>query len=101
VDTKLADLTAADGTSIGSGLATCLVSNATSDAGVAEWISKYPALQEFEDLHAWFRPLMNTVGQRLLAKATFGARMRLYVRKRAERGEARRGRRSTSTWGSP
>ena len=78
MDAKLADLTAADGKAIGSGLAASLVSNTTSDAAVAEWISKYPALQNFDELHAWFRPLMNTVGKRLLAKSKLGAAFRLY-----------------------
>jgi hypothetical protein len=78
VDSKLADLTVADGVLIGSGLAASLVSNTTSDAAVAEWISKYPALENFDELHAWFRPLMNTVGKRLLAKSKLGAAFRLY-----------------------
>ena len=37
---KVADLTAADGPSLGAGLATCLASNTKSDEGVAEWIEK-------------------------------------------------------------
>jgi hypothetical protein len=55
-----------------------LVSNTTSAAAVAEWIVKYPALREFDEEHAWFRPLMNTVGKRLLAKSKLGAAFRLY-----------------------
>jgi hypothetical protein len=78
VDTRLADLNAADGVSIGSGLAASLVSNRDANAAVAEWITKYPALQEFDEGHAWFRPLMDTVGKRLLAKSKLGARFRLY-----------------------
>jgi hypothetical protein len=78
VDKKLTDLTATDGVFIGSGLAVSLVSNTSSGAAVAEWIVKYPALREFDEEHAWFRPLMNTVGKRLLAKSKLGAAFRLY-----------------------
>ena len=37
---KVADLTAADGPSLGAGLATCLATNAQAAEGVAEWIEK-------------------------------------------------------------
>ncbi|GMI29285.1 hypothetical protein TeGR_g9733 [Tetraparma gracilis] len=74
---KVADLTAADGPSLGAGLATCLASNTESDAGVAEWIDKHSALKEFQEMHAWFRPMMDTVGKRLLSKSKFGANFRL------------------------
>ncbi|GMI30958.1 hypothetical protein TeGR_g5713, partial [Tetraparma gracilis] len=60
---KVADLTAADGTSLGAGLATCLATNTKSDEGVAEWIEKHSALKEFQETHAWFRPMMDTVGK--------------------------------------
>jgi len=39
-------------------------------------------LKEFEETHVWFRPMMNTVGKRLLAKSNFGAKLRLCVASR-------------------
>jgi hypothetical protein len=39
-------------------------------------------LKEFEETHVWFRPMMNTVGKRLLAKSKFGAKLRLCVTSR-------------------
>jgi hypothetical protein len=41
-------------------------------------LCRYRALREFDDEHAWFRSLMNTVGKRLLAKSKLGAAFRLY-----------------------
>ncbi|GMI29328.1 hypothetical protein TeGR_g216, partial [Tetraparma gracilis] len=78
VSTRLVDLARADAKAIGAGLATSLVSNATSDAAVAEWIAKYPALTQFDQQRAWFRPMMNVVGKRLLSKSKLGAKFRLY-----------------------
>ena len=38
---------------------------------------RHSALKEFQETHAWFRPMMDTVGKRLLSKSKFGANFRL------------------------
>ena len=38
---------------------------------------RHSALKEFQEMHAWFRPMMDTVGKRLLSKSKFGANFRL------------------------
>ena len=57
----------------------CIVSNLTPEAAVAEWIGKNEALKELNRDTFWFTPMMETVAKRLLASATFGAKMRLCV----------------------
>ncbi|GMI35625.1 hypothetical protein TeGR_g12632 [Tetraparma gracilis] len=77
VDKRLCNLSAKDGRTIGSSLALCLATNTQSEAAVQEWIEKFPALQELDDGHVWFRPMVNTVAMRLLAGVPWGAKMRL------------------------
>ena len=77
--TRLGALLSGDGRIIGKDLAVCLVSNATSEAAVAEWIGRHKALTEMDMRYTWFRPMMNKVASHLLAEATLGARMRLFA----------------------
>ncbi|GMI52212.1 hypothetical protein TeGR_g2169 [Tetraparma gracilis] len=46
---------------------------------VNEWIERYPATKELEREYVWFRPMMDTVAQRLLESVSWGIKMRLYV----------------------
>jgi TRAP-type mannitol/chloroaromatic compound transport system permease small subunit len=64
---------------MGSGLAISLASNLTAEAAVDEWIGKYPALKELDREEVWFRPMMDTVSLRLLAKVPWGLKMRVFL----------------------
>jgi hypothetical protein len=77
VSAKLQGLTDAQAETIGAGLASCLLTAPSADSAVAEWISKYPALRELDEF-VWFRPMMDAMATRLLATATFGAKLRMY-----------------------
>jgi hypothetical protein len=80
VPSKLCELyTAYEGNAIGSGLAMCLATNLTSEAGVDEWIMKFPALKELDHDEEWFRPMVNVVAQRLLEEVPWGMKMRVFT----------------------
>jgi hypothetical protein len=75
---NLASLTQDDWEAIGGSLALHLATNTDSKSAVAEFIAKYPALKEFDALYAWFRPMMETVAQKLLKEAPWGVKVRLF-----------------------
>ena len=51
----------------------------TAEAGVDEWILKYPALTDFDQNEVWFRPMMNVVGKRLLENVGWGVMFRAFM----------------------
>ena len=63
VQKALAELTEEDGRRIGRSLAVSLATNQSAEAGVDEWIVKYPALREFDDDQAWFRSMIVQVAK--------------------------------------
>jgi hypothetical protein len=78
VPARLYNLNIKKGKLIGAGLAVSLISNLTSQAAVEEWIGSYPALQELDKKEVWFRPMLDTVGMRLLHEVAWGLKMRMF-----------------------
>jgi hypothetical protein len=78
VSTKLINAGRMEGRKIGAGLAASLASNLTAEAAVDEWTGKYPALRELDRAEIWFRPMMNTVAQRLLSSVSWGLKFRVF-----------------------
>ncbi|GMI40444.1 hypothetical protein TeGR_g10343 [Tetraparma gracilis] len=79
VFTKLININVADAETIGAGLALSLATNLSAESAVDEWIIKYLALAELDRDCSWFRPMVDTVAQRLLESVSWGVKMRLYV----------------------
>jgi hypothetical protein len=79
VRTRLCNVKAKEGTKIGAGLAQSLATSLTSAAAVDEWIGKYPALRELDHDEIWFRPMMDVVALRLLGRASWGVKLRVYT----------------------
>ncbi|GMI31785.1 hypothetical protein TeGR_g9820 [Tetraparma gracilis] len=77
-EAKLADFTERDAVITGRAMKMLMLSNATPDAAVDEWILTFPALQELESAHAFFRPFMNEIAKHILSIADFGLKMRLF-----------------------
>ena len=75
IGSGLVNLTNTEASSIGEGLALALISNTTSEAAIDEWIYRYPALQELDEI-AWFRSMMGVVATRI--SLNFGAKFRAY-----------------------
>ena len=63
VKKTLEELTEEDERRIGRSLAVSLATNLSAEAGVDEWIVKYPALREFDDDQAWFRSMIVQVAK--------------------------------------
>ncbi|GMI24475.1 hypothetical protein TeGR_g1808 [Tetraparma gracilis] len=76
---KLCNMSAKQANVIGGALASCIAANLTAHAAVDEWILRYPAMGDLEREYAWFRPMMNTIAQRLLESVSWGLKMRLYT----------------------
>ena len=79
VNSKLLTLSKKEGRTIGNSLASILMSSTSSDLAVEEWILTFPATQELDKNLIWFRPMMNRIAMRLLAKVAWGAKFRLYT----------------------
>jgi hypothetical protein len=79
VQSPLSALASRDAALIGKSMGTVLMSNVTASSAVDEWILMYPALVEFEDESAWFRPMMNGIGRGLMKKAMLGLVFRAYT----------------------
>ncbi|GMI28919.1 hypothetical protein TeGR_g7534 [Tetraparma gracilis] len=75
---KLSDFTERDAQVTGRAMKMLMLSNATPDAAVDEWILTFPALRELETAHPFFRPFMNVIVQHILSIADFGLKMRLF-----------------------
>ncbi|GMI28241.1 hypothetical protein TeGR_g4461, partial [Tetraparma gracilis] len=76
---KLCNMTVKQANVIGGALASCIAANLTAPAAVDEWILRYPAMGEMEREYVWFRPMMDSVAQRLLESVSWGLKMRLYT----------------------
>ena len=72
VNTNLEELTEAQALTIAAALAASLVSNTVPESGVDEWIGSYPALVEFDQQYAWFRPMMVTLARAVLKQSKIG-----------------------------
>ncbi|GMI30122.1 hypothetical protein TeGR_g9758 [Tetraparma gracilis] len=76
---KLCNVSTKEAKVIGGALASCIAANLTAPAAVDEWILRYPAMGELEREYVWFRPMMDTIAQRLLESVGWGLKMRLYM----------------------
>ncbi|GMI43573.1 hypothetical protein TeGR_g4439, partial [Tetraparma gracilis] len=76
---KLCNVSAKEAKVIGGALASCIAANLTAPAAVDEWMLRYPAMGELEREYVWFRPMMDTIAQRLLESVSWGLKMRLYT----------------------
>jgi hypothetical protein len=77
--TDPAKLTAAECTTIGSGLDAILRTSTDHMEAVTEFIATYPAMDEMAKRHAWARPMFETIAQRRMAAAPFGLKLRLLI----------------------
>ncbi|GMI39207.1 hypothetical protein TeGR_g10090 [Tetraparma gracilis] len=59
--------------------ARCRWGSTDVEPAVGEWVGRYPALKELEEEYSWFRPMMDTIAQRLLESVSWGLKMRLYT----------------------
>ncbi|GMI23650.1 hypothetical protein TeGR_g6548, partial [Tetraparma gracilis] len=75
---KLADYTERDALITGRAMRMLMLSNATPDAAVDEWILTFPALQELESAHPFFRPFMDEIVKHLLSTTDFGLKLRVF-----------------------
>jgi len=76
---KLCSVSAGEGRRVGAGLALAMATNLTAEAGVNEWVGKYRCLGELDREEAWFRPMLNVVGKRLLGEVSWGLKMRVIM----------------------
>jgi len=75
VSTKLRDLDVHQGMTVGASFAAALARSyypAHAEVAVDEWIGRFPALKELDEEEVWFRPMMDTVAQRLMERPGFG-----------------------------
>jgi hypothetical protein len=77
VSEDLASSTQDDWEEIGKSLSSILATKTRPDAAISDFIAKYPALEEFDALYDWFRPMLETVAKRTL-KHGFKANAKLY-----------------------
>jgi len=79
VRTKLCNISKGEGLAVGAGLAMALATNLTAEAGVEDWIRRYPCLAELDREAVWFRQMANAVGQRLLGEVGWGVKLRVFT----------------------
>ncbi len=77
--TDPAKLTAAECSTIGSGLDMILRTSTDHMEAVAKFLATYPAMDEMAKRHAWARPMLETIAQRRMAAAPFGLKLRLLI----------------------
>ena len=76
---KAAELEEEDGRKIGESLARSLAVNTQATAAVDAWIGNFPALKELDEEFEWFRPMIETIGYRLLEEVPWGLKARVTV----------------------
>ncbi|GMI32054.1 hypothetical protein TrCOL_g9159 [Triparma columacea] len=73
------DLEKKDGKEIGESLASTLVASTQVHSAVDEWMHQFPALKELDKEYGWFRPLLVTIGFKLMEEVPWGVKMRVTV----------------------
>jgi hypothetical protein len=68
----LRHITASEMGAMGQGLANIIMTNASGDAAVDEWIRGSLPLQELSEECTWFRPMMESIATELLSRDNFG-----------------------------
>ena len=76
-DVKFEDVTDKDAQHIGKALASSLATNSMAEAGVEEWIQRFPAMVVLEKQVEWFKPMILAVSQQLLIRASWGLKLRV------------------------
>ena len=79
ITTELDNLSIKDGQIMGDGFSSSIVMCLTAESAVNEWINKYPALQTFDNLHSWFRPMMDSIAEHILSNVFWGIKMRIFI----------------------
>jgi hypothetical protein len=77
VATNPALMTASGAALMGKGLESIVRMSSTPAEAIDELLRKYPALKVMADRHVWFRPLLETIAKRRVAKAPLGLKSRL------------------------
>ena len=77
IGTKAECLSVAEATKIGGSLAISLAVNINPAAGVDEWFLQHKALQELDQTHCWFRPMMNAIALKLVGDVGWGLKFRV------------------------
>ncbi|GMH52391.1 hypothetical protein TL16_g01219 [Triparma laevis f. inornata] len=78
-DMRCKAMSSNQGRLVGRSFAQMLATNLTYTAAVDEWILRYPCLKEIDAEFDWFRPMMETVGCRLLGRVAWGTKMRVIL----------------------
>jgi hypothetical protein len=73
------DLEKKDGKEIGESLASTLAASTQVISAVDEWMHQFPALKELGEEYRWFRPLLETIGFKLMEEVPWGVKMRVTV----------------------
>ena len=68
-----------EGMAIGSSLAISLATTLFATIGVDEWILQFPALQEIDKEHSWFRLMVEAVSFILIGDVGWGLKMRVAI----------------------
>ncbi len=79
VNASLSEMTLGDWDHVGRSFSSSLVSNTDIKSAVDDFILKFPALQQLDAEHTFFRPCLTVLGQSLLKEAAWGAKARLYI----------------------
>ena len=78
-DVKFEDMTDKDAQHIGKALASSLATNSMAEAGVEEWIQRFPAMVVLEKQVEWFKPMTLAVSQQLINRASWGLKFRVAI----------------------
>jgi hypothetical protein len=73
------DLEKKDGKEIGESLASTLATTTQVQSAVDEWMHQFPALKELDEEYRWFRPMLKTIGFKLMEEVPWGVKMRVIV----------------------
>ena len=68
-----------DGKEIGESLASTLAASTQVQSAIDEWMHQFPALKELDEEYDWFRPMLETIGFKLMEEVPWGVKMRVTV----------------------
>jgi hypothetical protein len=79
IDGKAENLGDTEGRAIGRSLAISLATTLFATIGVDEWILQFPALQEVDKEHSWFRPMVENISYILVGEVGWGLKARVAI----------------------
>jgi hypothetical protein len=79
VNSSLMTLNSNEARKIAKSFSFLLMTNATPDMAVDEWIMMFPAIIEFADEYGWFEPMMDSIAGILMGSIKFGVATRAYL----------------------